>query len=121
MAMRRKKKWYLVQYIFFFFCGMHILMHFIVRINQFWIQMIILNCFSTPRVLSLNQKYQLYVNYVHLNCFIQHVYSEAFYFFIGCVPLKHLNLEDVLYIHKLNNDPFIVGLDFLIQKMWSLF
>ncbi len=74
--------------------------------------MIILNCFSTPRVLSLNQKYQLYVNYVHLNCFIQHVYSEAFYFCIGCVPLKYLNLEDVLYIHKLNNDPFIVGLHF---------
>lgn len=83
-------------------------MHFIVRINQFWIQIIILNCFSTPQVLSLKQKYQLYVHYVHLNSFIQHVYSD--------ISILFKYLEDVLYIHKLNNDPFTVGLHFFYTE-----
>ncbi len=76
--------------------------------------------FNPPSAL-FKRKYQLYVHYVHLKHCIQHVYIDLSIFFIGCVTLKYLNSEDVLYIHKLNNDHFTVGLKKIIQKMWSLF
>lgn len=71
--------------------------------------------FDPPSAL-FKRKYQLYVHYVHLKHCIQHVYSDLSIFFIGCVTLKYLNLEDVLYIHKLNNDHFTVGLHFVLSR-----